>query len=272
MFKTKITFFNACEISDELKMKIENLLKEEGICNPFISSENTSIGFIKNFQYRIIDDIFIGEEIERHINDFALINKEIDENTKDNIIETLKGLIGTIAIDKYIGEDSIIEIPESINNIPVTAVSSMAFYSHNSFVNSGKIFSPFVPIHTIKLPNTIKYLGVNSFACNDIKNVELSKNLMFIGNTAFDSNKIRDLVFPNNLKFIGRRAFSKNQLSKVRINNKCIIHSEAFSNNPLKEVFLNESLYKNRKLYFKNLDNKRSNDSLFEEISFNIIK
>ena len=110
-----------------------------------------------------------------------------------------------IVIDSYVASDYIadLEIPDKIKGIEVTAIRDRAFAN--------------VTFKTIKLPDSIKYIGKEAFRESDIKELILPKNLEVIDNRAFQyaNNLEGTLEIPESVKYIGQNAFQSNYLTSI---------------------------------------------------------
>lgn len=153
-------------------------------------------------------------------------NIDIPENTETtkefkcpiNDLETFKNADGIevfsyyvnqdcdeIVIDSYVASDYIadLQIPEKIKDIEVTAIRDRAFAN--------------VTFKSIKLPDSIRYIGKEAFRESDIKELILPKNLEVIDNRAFQyaNNLEGTLEIPENVRYIGQNAFQSNYLTNI---------------------------------------------------------
>ncbi|MHC5954274.1 leucine-rich repeat domain-containing protein [Enterococcus gallinarum] len=110
-----------------------------------------------------------------------------------------------IVVDSYVASDYIadLEIPEKIKGIEVTAIRDRAFAN--------------ITFKSIKLPDSIKYIGKEAFRESDIKELILPKNLEVIDNRAFQyaNNLEGTLEIPDGVKYIGQYAFQSNYLTSI---------------------------------------------------------
>lgn len=110
-----------------------------------------------------------------------------------------------IVIDSYVASDYIadLEIPEKIKDIEVTAIRDRAFAN--------------VTFKSIKLPNSIRYIGKEAFRESDIKELVLPENLQVIDDRAFQyaNNLEGTLKIPDGVKYIGQYAFQSNYLTSI---------------------------------------------------------
>lgn len=101
-----------------------------------------------------------------------------------------------IIIYEYTGNKSDIEIPEEIDNLPVTHISIGVFAYSN--------------ISSVRIPDTVVAIEAAAFyGCEELTSVELSKNLQIIGNAAFSGcSSIAEISLPNKLIQISPYSFS----------------------------------------------------------------
>lgn len=110
-----------------------------------------------------------------------------------------------IVIDSYVASDYIadLEIPEEIKGIEVTAIRDRAFAN--------------ITFKSIKLPDSIKYIGKEAFRESDIKELVLPANLEIIDDRAlqYANNLEGTLIIPENVRYIGQNAFQSNYLTSI---------------------------------------------------------
>ncbi|WP_244323056.1 leucine-rich repeat domain-containing protein [Enterococcus casseliflavus] len=110
-----------------------------------------------------------------------------------------------IVVDSYVASDYIadLQIPEKIKDIEVTAIRDRAFAN--------------ITFKSIKLPNSIKYIGKEAFRESDIKDLILPENLQVIDDRAFQfaNNLEGTLIIPANVRYIGQYAFQSNYLTSI---------------------------------------------------------
>ena len=93
------------------------------------------------------------------------------------------------------GSEEIIEIPERINELPVTGIDSNAFY--------------WCEMKKVILPASIASIATAAFlSCKNLEEVTIPKNLTYLGNYAFGfCDSLKTLFIPAGLKTIGQGAF-----------------------------------------------------------------
>lgn len=104
---------------------------------------------------------------------------------------------GGITIDKYIGSDDDVAIPEQIDGKDVTVIGKWAFEAQS--------------IVSVTLPDTVTDIAVAAFArCYSLETVALSEKLVNVEGSAFsECSKLSSIVLPDTLKTIGSNAFEK---------------------------------------------------------------
>jgi len=131
-----------------------------------------------------------------------------DKNVKDGIV-----------IAKYIGTNSEVNIPPSIQNSPVTGIGDKAFFEN-------KI------ITKVTIPNGVTSIGFGVFyGCISLTNVTIPNSVTSIGLSAFQKSGITSITIPNSVTSIGSRAFMEcTSLTSVTIGNSVtVIEKWAFS-------------------------------------------
>lgn len=100
-----------------------------------------------------------------------------------------------VTITGYIGKHKVCSIPNSINEMPVTAIGDNAFYMNRN-------------IKKVYIPDSVKRIGVNAFrGCTKLENVLFSEGLETIDNYAFGRTALTTVSFPRSLKNIGTKVF-----------------------------------------------------------------
>jgi len=140
--------------------------------------------------------------------------------TKENELFIYDVFRDHITITGYLAEDTVVNVPETIDEKTVTTIGSYAFYDNN------------IPT-SIELPSTITTIEANGFYfCNQLTEIVLPDSVTFIGERAFawchaltkitlptgiteiadytfnDCPLLNNIVIPSNVTKIGLRAFS----------------------------------------------------------------
>ena len=102
----------------------------------------------------------------------------------------------TVALTGYTGPGGAVQIPDTLNGLPVSAIGDYAF-NGNSYITS------------VGMPDTITSIGESSFSyCTNLLTLHLSDSLVFIGRATFTNcTSLGALVFPSSLRTIGNDAF-----------------------------------------------------------------
>lgn len=148
------------------------------------------------------------EELEKYENDrfekeLGLKERTIAEWTK---IFKIRSGGETASINKYVGRDSCVEIPENIGKYKVVEIDNCAFKS--------------LPITSITFPKTIKKIGFNVFcSCQLLTEVDLPKGIKTIENGLFEHcSNLKSVTIPNGVTTIKEWAFHNCQaLEQVTI-------------------------------------------------------
>lgn len=100
-------------------------------------------------------------------------------------------------IVKYLGNDSIVEIPEKINGTIVTGIKGRAFYGKNS-------------IEKIMIPNNVTFIGSSAFyQCSKLKSITIPNSVSTISSGAFSMcSRLESIVLPSNIEYIGNETFA----------------------------------------------------------------
>lgn len=133
-------------------------------------------------------------------------------------------------IISYIGTETEVEIPESINGIPVTKIGKDAFNSHITKTE----------LTSVTFSEGLLEIGENAFQNNDLGDVELptcayiSNNITSvdltgitsIGDSAFEDNQITTVTLPDTLTSYGEHVF---------LNNGCFV--KLLGNTDIAEIY-----------------------------------
>lgn len=84
----------------------------------------------------------------------------------------------TVTITRYIGTDTVVNIPETIEEKPVIELGSFSFSSSN--------------LQSVKIPNTVQTIGQTSFYGNQLTYINIPKSVTKINVGAFNNNKLNE--------------------------------------------------------------------------------
>ena len=125
-----------------------------------------------------------------------------------------------------------IEIPNSLEKLPVTKIADSAFSNMSGYVK------PHDSLTSVKLPSTLTSIGARAFyGCTNLSNADLAActELTTIGDAAFSGNSaLTSVKFPASLSYIGRDAFYNCKLTNVDLSGCTQLRSVSdgsFSNN-----------------------------------------
>lgn len=109
----------------------------------------------------------------------------------------IKNEDGTIAISGYTGSDSIVTVPDTIDNLKVTAVGDHSFEANWD-------------IEEVILPDGIKYIGESAFMdCGSLKSVNIPAGTETIRRAAFAScSSLDNVSVPESVTKIMEETFS----------------------------------------------------------------
>ena len=135
----------------------------------------------------------------------------------------------TGSIDKYIGSDEVVVIPEQIDGVTVTSIGKEAFLKNETIkkvvFNEGLVsigenaFKDCKALSEVKLSSTIRNLGKKMFLGTAIREVVLNEGLENIGESAFNGCKtLTNVQFSSTIKEIGKSAFSGTNIKNLVLN------------------------------------------------------
>lgn len=117
------------------------------------------------------------------------------QSENDFTIELTDDDTGVI-IKGYSGIVSEIQIPATIQGLPVKIIAEAAF-AGNQIINS------------VVIPNSVTVIGVNAFLnCRHLFNITLPSGLTYIGDSVFANSGLQSVVIPEGITTIGVSAFS----------------------------------------------------------------
>ena len=135
-------------------------------------------------------------------------------------------------ISKYTGNESSVEIPESINGYPVTEIGDSAFKGNFSLKNAEipngvKIigdyaFNDCTGLKTITIPESVEKIGKSAFFyCTRLENVNVSDGIKTIGDGAFfGCYSLKSFKITESVNSVGEYAFARcNELKSVTVEN-----------------------------------------------------
>ena len=103
---------------------------------------------------------------------------------------------GEVTITKYVGSDTAVVIPSTIEGYPITSIGDRAFYVCNSLT-------------TVTIPNSVTSIGDYAFGwCSSLTSVTIPNSVTSIGEGAFYMcSSLTSVTIPNSVTSIGASAF-----------------------------------------------------------------
>lgn len=210
------------------------------------------------FQVTNIKNLFIPKTLEKLGESvFPDINKENIEIDKDSKIKEelltykfilkdgyykyygdfIYSLFGEdeICLQKYVGEDEVVEIPKEINGKKIKQLGMDIF----SGTNVKKVIIPEtvekidnssfskIKIEEVTIPKSVKIIASFAFAnCLNLKKVTLEDGIEEINNGAFLNAPIESIEIPKSITYMGDYVFSNIPNDKIKIDDDCKIKNE----------------------------------------------
>ena len=126
---------------------------------------------------------------------------------------------GGVSVDKYLGADESVTVPEMIDGKNVTAVGISAFENNKTIKSvtipssvksvSSSAFSGCSALESVSLPEEIENIGAYAFLnCVMLDNIRISN--CSVGFGAFQGcSSLKNIEFADSIKFVDRFAFEK---------------------------------------------------------------
>ena len=137
-----------------------------------------------------------------------------------------------ITLVKYIGKDTEISVPQTIDNVYITEIGNECFSQNQNIVS-------------VEIPHCVRTVGSYAFYnCKNLNSVIIKEGVEKIASSAFDGcTSLKDVSFPSSVKEIGFCAFSNcTSLDTISFIGKrpLSIGASAFSYTPVSKVVLPE--------------------------------
>ena len=100
----------------------------------------------------------------------------------------------SITIEKYLGNQPFVVIPDSICGLNVTVIGNFAFYGNQT-------------AWSILLPKTVQIIGESAFENTQIRQIVLPYGIEEIGESAFAYSNLTSVFIPSSVIRLGRYAF-----------------------------------------------------------------
>ena len=105
----------------------------------------------------------------------------------------------------YEGRELRIEVPETVEGVPVTEIGGHVFSWYSVFDSMG-----YDPVTEVVLPDTVTVIGAGAFAyCWDLQKINMPSGLKKVGNEAFMCcGSLEELQLPDSVEKIGKCSFA----------------------------------------------------------------
>lgn len=170
-------------------------------------------------------------------------------------------------IHEYTGEDTVMEIPGEIEELPVGKLGEDSFRGRSLEEGLEEVTIPdsvevigqsafaFNDLTSVTIPESVEVIDIYAFRNNDIETVTLSENLEIIESGVFMSNDITEVEIPEGVKIISHGAFWNNNLNKVYFPDSVEkIETNAFLENKLTEIIFGNNISEIRARAFQDND------------------
>lgn len=109
-------------------------------------------------------------------------------------------------IKGYQGDEHVVEVPDSFDNVPVRQINAKAFASYKR--SSQSRADALNAITEIILPDTIQNIGSEAFhGCESLKNIVIPESVKWIGDAAFmRCSSLEEIMIPDHIE-LGKMAF-----------------------------------------------------------------
>ena len=151
---------------------------------------------------------------------------------------------GTVRIYEYLGTETSLHIPDTIDGKKVTVIKMDGRGgSSSNFVEGGRLSQNGIIFKSVKIPETVTEIGADAFEESKLENIKLPSKLTNIGPYAFYRNKLKKLEMPDTVTIVGYRAFGENEIETLKLSqNLTRIEEFAFSGNKIKSIVIPEGV------------------------------
>ena len=126
---------------------------------------------------------------------------------------------GTVRIYEYLGTETSLHIPDTIDGKPVTMLKMDKTNAGDSseFVEGGELSQNGVVFKSVKIPDTVTEIGADCFKESELESIKLPSKLTTIGPYAFNDNQLKNVEIPDTVTVIGYNAFSGNEIENLKL-------------------------------------------------------
>jgi hypothetical protein len=157
---------------------------------------------------------------DRRIIAYAMIVEYVGTWGNVQIPSTLDGIPVIAILDEAFAEKGLtsVSIPSSVTGIgPVPSIGNEAFADNR--------------LTSVTIANGVTRIGIGAFAFNLLSTVNIPDSVVEIGAGAFAANYLTSVTIPNSVTHIGEVAFLNNLLTSVSVPRSVQIGDDAFSRN-----------------------------------------
>lgn len=154
---------------------------------------------------------------------------------------------GEITITGYEGEATVLEIPESIEGLPVTVIGKNAFAGKDT-------------IEEVVIPDSVRIVGRNSFnGCGKLEKVTFGVNVEEIGGWAFCLTALKEVTLPDKLTVVKGYSFANTDIVKLEIPVSVEkIEDAAFSSIEIETLTVSSNIKTIERQAFRHCDNLKT--------------
>jgi len=145
-----------------------------------------------------------------------------------DIAWTIAGDGNSVEIIGFRGNNTDVQIPSKIQDMPVTVIRSTYFLRQ---MHDYWVFDGVRKITSVIIPDSVTTIEARAFEGNQFTNVIIPNGVSIIGNRAFANNKLTSIIIPDSVNTIGDEAFANNQLTSVTIPESVILGNRVFHGN-----------------------------------------
>jgi hypothetical protein len=153
---------------------------------------------------------------------------------------------GLATLIEYKGNETILDIPENVDNLPVIALGNKLFRNNTHLIEVNipdsvttlgtSVFRGCSGLKKVNLPRNLTGIPAETFFfCSSLENVEIPDTVTWIGPYAFQNcSNLQSIIIPNTVTSIGTKAFANcSTLQNIEISkNLRSVGSGTFSETP----------------------------------------